>query len=982
MKARCLSGIALLTFAVLAALVPLSAGEKKDPLDGYRPRLAVPPGTSDRDPAVDALFIQTAYDTFVLGEWDFEPCVPQGWTSRDVTAQLDTFWHVDGDSSATCMSGKVMWCGTHPNAAIPYCSWDDLPGYGNGWEQFLRTKPFPVSGTIQCDFRLSWDTEIGFDYVHLQYDERGKWVDHIVLDGKACDSLLSTEIVPVGVIQSKLRFLFESDTGFSDEDGFDASEWGAVALDEALITSGGDTVVAFEDWEDDPAGAHAGLSGADTTWYAKVPEGVGDFVGFDNGLWEEDPCRNNIGCQLYFYDGSTLTDPLYPGTFVVPRDINNEALSPKVDWDAGGTVPSGATKTLFEFDVYRDLPLGGSIFYVWGIRTYSTTDPTCPGEWRDRNFVYYGPDKEFLISRNDVSDLIDPNPDSVQVRLATIDLCDPFCIDFVWPTGPHTPSPTFDNVRLLRVNKRGPAFSESRNVDFFQDDFPEDGSTTGTVRIDMANDINPQAVTTIRPGDSLVVSCGAPTEGGLLEPPTLHVRVSRGPHAGLADASLQGTYGTWTGAAGAWSSIVMDSARAADGTVGPGKWAVGLNDSLFTPGDVLHYFFSATSGSLTTGTFPEDTTGGNFLEVSCLPTPGRDILYVDDFDGRGAEPYFVSALEQAGYGDRYDRYDVNAASSLIANGPGGRVKDVSQIQVYDKIVWGSGDLDIGTISDGVADKGKDALLLRDYLRQTGHDVGIWVSGDDVAFDLDQSTTAAAIDLLNNWFGVSFVQQSQFDLTGVPGPTLTAEPGSPWAAAPACSTHIAYGGCPGINKFDVLETNGGSQYGFVWPGHNPGAGDPRGAVLYNSQPNDSGFTARTVWQAYSFHLIRDDSPGPVPDRTCFLDATLQWLGNTPGLPTAAGDVPAAHHLAQNAPNPFNPATRIRFALPEATHVKLTVYDVAGRRVKLLLDRQHEAGWVDVLWNGTNDQGRAVGSGVYFYKLEAGAFEARRKMVLLK
>ncbi len=88
------------------------------------------------------------------------------------------------------------------------------------------------------------------------------------------------------------------------------------------------------------------------------------------------------------------------------------------------------------------------------------------------------------------------------------------------------------------------------------------------------------------------------------------------------------------------------------------------------------------------------------------------------------------------------------------------------------------------------------------------------------------------------------------------------------------------------------------------------------------------------------------------------------------------------LEQNFPNPFNPTTKIRFTIPENNAVKLTIYDVKGRRIRTLVNGPLQANHYEVQWNSKNDQGQSVASGVYFYKLEAGAYTKTRKMVLLK
>jgi hypothetical protein len=102
------------------------------------------------------------------------------------------------------------------------------------------------------------------------------------------------------------------------------------------------------------------------------------------------------------------------------------------------------------------------------------------------------------------------------------------------------------------------------------------------------------------------------------------------------------------------------------------------------------------------------------------------------------------------------------------------------------------------------------------------------------------------------------------------------------------------------------------------------------------------------------------------------------------PPTGVDTPDAFRLAlgQNYPNPFNPSTTIRFTLPEAGPVSLVIYDVAGRRVAELVNGSMARGATEVRWNGVNDRGASVGTGVYFYRLTTNTGTITRKMLLLK
>lgn len=88
------------------------------------------------------------------------------------------------------------------------------------------------------------------------------------------------------------------------------------------------------------------------------------------------------------------------------------------------------------------------------------------------------------------------------------------------------------------------------------------------------------------------------------------------------------------------------------------------------------------------------------------------------------------------------------------------------------------------------------------------------------------------------------------------------------------------------------------------------------------------------------------------------------------------------LYQNYPNPFNPSTSISFYLPGPDKVRLEIFDVQGRRIRTLADRQMEGGRHTLHWNGTNDAGSSVSSGVYLYRLVCGKRTQTRKLVMMR
>jgi len=94
------------------------------------------------------------------------------------------------------------------------------------------------------------------------------------------------------------------------------------------------------------------------------------------------------------------------------------------------------------------------------------------------------------------------------------------------------------------------------------------------------------------------------------------------------------------------------------------------------------------------------------------------------------------------------------------------------------------------------------------------------------------------------------------------------------------------------------------------------------------------------------------------------------------------LPTVLRLNQNYPNPFNPKTEILFGLPDDGHVTLEVYDIMGRRVKTLVNGDLRAGNHKIIWDGANDRGEPVSSGMYFYKLSQKENVITKKMMLLK
>jgi hypothetical protein len=1014
---------------VLAVSVPVHPRDEKHPGKRfYRPWTPTEFGGLDiplPDHLKPDLMHTAAADTYLIVHYDFETLDWQGWTQLDRTAQIDTFWHVDdfdglggGDFGGLVpLEGtKSMWCGARPGDDEYMCSWASAPGYGNSWNQTFTTPPIPVTNPVTLSYKIRYDTEAGHDIVRVEFEHSINNSEQLAsYDGKG-ESVGDHEFYVNG-IATKIRFHFYSDGAWDDQDGLHNTD-GAVIVDSLTVTDN-DGFYDYEDFESADIGdKQSGI------WQADVPEPFGINSGLAIGLVasDPDPCNNNYGTQIVFfiYDspiwipGPGLPPtPFCRGAGGVSAPCQNEAVvSPVIDmtrYSSGrdenqdAEIPSGELGdlggALLRFTVYDYLPLQNLVFYTWHVR--SIVDG-CPGDWRDWGYWIPWSNYGYVRSTYDITRFIES--DVIQVSLGVVDMCDAWYMTY-GTCEEHTSAPWFDNVSIQRYSTAGPLWSW-RDLDIFQDNFPEEEfDIESYVRADAANDLNPNDDPVIRPGDSAVVDCTAPLAGGLAtegngEPAVFcHVLVTHmGPDAKTppSGAVIQGDWGTYWGMDGSWTVIQMDTALTSSGNPAPDKFCVDLHDSLFTRGFRIDYYFKARDLDGDWSTLPERAqTHDAFFEFTCLPTLASDILYVDDFHGRGTlegmvEIYMDWSFRYVLPADNYpDRYDVNNPSSLVGNGLGSRARNHHLTTAYKKLIWDSGNLQDGTICTGDAEtsgKSPDCQVVVDWLSLSPHDVGLWVMGDDIAYDLDNQAAACALDLMSIQCGVTLVDNSYFELTGgrtsggIATPLVHTVVGVPYQNPLHPDSFYADGGCPVVNAFDVLDKTESSQYTLKYPDY---GGQPCYAGIQNELLNDAGFAQKTMWFGFSFMYIRDATP-PGPHtmvRNWIMAAVIEWMGNEIGY-TGHDEMPAAYSLSQNFPNPFNPVTTIRYSMKGRGIASLKIYNVAGQLVRTLVNEIKDPGVYKVDWDGRNNRGSTVASGVYFYKMEAKEFRSTKKMVLLR
>jgi hypothetical protein len=162
-----------------------------------------------------------------------------------------------------------------------------------------------------------------------------------------------------------------------------------------------------------------------------------------------------------------------------------------------------------------------------------------------------------------------------------------------------------------------------------------------------------------------------------------------------------------------------------------------------------------------------------------------------------------------------------------------------------------------------------------------------------------------------------------------------------------------------------------------------------AAISNAVNVVGGLHHKTFTEGYDFCLIRDsDSQGPPECASddfisTWIACVLNWAGLTNIGVTEPGAMPAfVTTLGQSFPNPMNPTAEIHYSIGSPGKVRLRIFDVSGRVVRTLVEEVKGAGEYTVAWDGRNDSGKRLGSGVFFYQLEASEFKSAKKIVIVK
>ncbi len=963
------------------------------------------------------------------GSFETATGIPEwhGWTSQDFTNDGRPAWHIS--TERILVGARTMVCGVEwplPGGGTDF-------GYGNMWNKLLVFTHAVPDPDESVDLRLTGtmlvDTELDYDYVYLEVKTAEGWqllAPNSFWHGaptnppRPIDIDYSLTLAPEhftgpGASQIKLRFNFDSDVYWADEDQLYDSD-GACWLDDLTVSMDG-SVVDVEDFED----------GVSDLWIEEMSPGVGDYAQLFGNLQDLDPCRSNSSVQVIFIDdgvvvpgtgGSPCITWCYgPNGYIVnnsggplggPSDfLKNGINSPPLQW------VDGCDAAQLTFGVYmheEHSATSPGVHYRWFVRSTTSSDPADleAQEWVNEGGHWYG-GPAYHNHNIDLTGHLEPGRQWFQVQLLTHE--SGYLWDYIGVDG--TPAPYYDNVRVLCYPYPGPSVTY-HSLYVAQDNFPEQGDldfanlASNSVRFDMARNISPGADLRNDPGDSIYVDVVPVRLGStLLELPRMVVRMKANP---LFDGVRVLPPGF------SQSGDIVEGVVVGDSTWFFGNTPILIEDrynfdlpdtGFFYPGDVIHYYFDArdqVGGDVGHTMLPGDTTGfasfrhdlsypSDFI-CRALPSlhdgvPGAqpNVLLWNDFANRGGENEWCHGLNGAGMveGLDYDIYYTNRPDAGEGNGLGGRATS-AVLDGYDILLYTSGNLSSFTLANGdfATDPSRDLQLLDAWFARGGKKV--FMTGDDLVFDASQSGSAGQA-FVNNFVGVEIIDRDLRPfITNQSAPLVRAIDQNPIFVS--CDRWIAYGGCLGFNTFDVLEPRGTtvSLAEFTDPHGNTGVYPYSAGVYHYNEMTDTELVLLPYDLMFVYNAPGYTPPGgvgPVAARSIMLRDVLNYFGLQLSSPIGVGDTPAVRELAVSSyPNPFNPRATIALDLPRAAEASLRIYNLRGELVRTLVDGVLPAGLHEVVWDGRDQHGAQSASGVYFAEAKAVGQTRVTRMALVK
>jgi hypothetical protein len=985
----------------------------------------------------------------------FAPEIGNGFTTADLRtypAPDDRFyWHLDTHQA---YSGQSWWCGTSTGTICT--DWDNAPGYGNSWDQYLVLDPdlpdVAPGDTVGLECQVRYDTECEYDYAYLQYSNDGgtTWTVLATFNGSSgnlvgapcgSDYFGSSDLgqgAPPGGNVSwmlfpsvgspedgymyvtspddfRVCFRFESDGAWSDEDGRGNTD-GAFFVDNVLVhtLSFGGGILEVEDMD---------TNFEPEKWSLQRPPGIANhwWMPFDPDPPSEpgDPGGPTV-CQ---YDASWMwcATPFINNFWRIPPESNGfhyRLMSPKISvWWGEPVIPHEFADVVCQHDLYASDAAATCDDMDASARVYRN-DKNAWCDWQRLGtwWWWYAPDDWMFDYNMRTYGMIDANVDSVQFAWDLWDYGNTG--DWCWTT---TYPPPHKKTRLMVDNvsfglyDRSATHFHAREIDLFQDTFDLE---TAAHNAFCANADMPKILAT---QESLHVDIY--DINGLVEPTSwkrLYFSTDGGDAWDFNDLVLKEP---------AWGDPDLGGTYA--GSIHPSEIDVSpYPNATWIPGTEVWYYIQVKDddGNLAYWPSTADPTEpppqrpyyNNYLEFGILPGAGwlcdepDRILLVDDC-GRSdydfhpcmqestlweTEDFYESIIEKyipCGGWCSCDKYDIRGASAGLSNEPWGILTHPdpanpdSVVRLYDTVVWFSSHHDYNTVRDTMQ------CVLVEFVRNGGN---LLICGNGIGVDMTAYGSyvdgAEACDFYGGLLGARMDPPGE-SAPGILNPHTYARATDsvPFSTLDSDDRFHYHMGCPVNARHDRIMINDNPPW---W------APNPQPYLVFESEvaydPGDSVVAiynevargGKVLYMCVDLSAMVDSCMVTCPDGTFrgrrdIMDDAL-WnifpAPNTTGVrnETEHSERKFAYSLSQNQPNPFNPDTHIRYSVRDGGRVRLRIYDVAGRLVKVLLDEMKRPGQYQVHWDGTNDHGQPVATGMYFCRMEAGEFRATRKMVMLK
>ena len=455
-----------------------------------------------------------------------------------------------------------------------------------------------------------------------------------------------------------------------------------------------------------------------------------------------------------------------------------------------------------------------------------------------------------------------------------------------------------------------------------------------------------------------------------------------------------------------------------------------LPNNIFVPGTRIEYFLKARYSDSTTWFLLPDTTGGTCEEFEILPMMSDDgagglrwpcLIVADHFGQKGNWNERNSdriARHLKANNVNFDIYNRLGPSSDLRNGIGrwganpgqiggpgtpkyncGPGATLLQMLAYTHCILNAGNVYSYSMYQ------TDVTMIDNWLRLYSNSYTprfFWLSGDQVVRELNRRTPWGK-NFLNNTLCATYVnfsyaeQNNDFTfclpINGVAGGRIAT--GNPESYV------VRSNGCPRGRGLTVIGVSAASGCGGVAEIEYDSRPTKRYAAVSDSvyMPGSATYF-KTFTEGYDFCLIRTNaSQGPLACgsdsfMTSWFGTILAWgnydtLLQCPGPDVGIPQEPVAAlafvtSLGQNFPNPMNPTAKITYTVGKPGTVCLRVFDASGRVIRTLINENKTARRepYEVIWDGTNDRGERVSSGVFFYQLEAVGYKSAKKIVILR